>query len=303
MSGVRVPEALPDAGRLAVIGDIGGHLEPLLAELTRLGVPEGGEGPIPPDLTIIQVGDLVHRGPASAAVVQLVDRHLRADPDRWIQLVGNHEAHYLRRRKQFSWPEKLPAETISLLRDWWSTGRLRAAVAVRSQDEEYVVTHGGVTRGFWRDVLGGPPGAVVAAQRINALAGKDDKALFRFGTLVGDREPEPLVGPVWAAAGSELVASWLGHDLPFNQVHGHTSVYEWDAQRWHVDPAVRRMTTRDLARQARHGRPARRPADRHRPGPAGPRPGRVAVPGAGRQSASPTRLRCRLTARHLAVGD
>jgi hypothetical protein len=46
VSGVQVPEALPDAGRLAVIGDIGGHLEPLLAELTRLGVPEGGEGPI-----------------------------------------------------------------------------------------------------------------------------------------------------------------------------------------------------------------------------------------------------------------
>ena len=118
---------------------------------------------------------------------------------------------------------------------------------MRSQDEEYVVTHGGVTRGFWRHVLGGPPSAVVAAQRINALAGKDDKALFRFGTLVGDREPEPLVGPRPGGRRQQAPRrSWLGHDLPFNQVHGHTSVYEWDAQRWHVDPAVRQMTTRDL---------------------------------------------------------
>lgn len=82
---------------MAVLGDVGGHLAALRAELTRLGVPDGGDGPIPADLTVVQVGDLVHRGPESDAVVALVDRHLSATPRRWLQVVGNHEAFYLRR--------------------------------------------------------------------------------------------------------------------------------------------------------------------------------------------------------------
>ena len=44
---------------MAVLGDVGGHLAALRAELTRLGVPDGGDGPIPADLTVVQVGDLV----------------------------------------------------------------------------------------------------------------------------------------------------------------------------------------------------------------------------------------------------
>ena len=63
-----------------MIGDVGGHLAELRRELVRLGAdPETGE--LPADLTIVQVGDLVHRGPGLAGVVGLVDRHLRADPD------------------------------------------------------------------------------------------------------------------------------------------------------------------------------------------------------------------------------
>lgn len=235
---------VPAGGRVAVIGDIGGHVDALRSELVRLGVPDDGDGPIPPDLRIIQVGDLVHRGPDSAGVIALVDKHLREHDHRWIQLIGNHEAYYLR-RKQFNWPEKLPPPAIATLRDWWTTGLAQPAAAVRIQGDEFVVTHAGVTRGFWRDVLGGPINALAAARRINALVGIDENTLFRCGAMVDAQAPDPLVGPIWAAAGSELVASWLGHDLPFNQIHGHTSVFDWDTEHWYIDEATRPLVERD----------------------------------------------------------
>jgi hypothetical protein len=44
-----------------VIGDIGGHLSELRTELVRLGA--GPDGWLPDDLIVVQVGDLIHRGP------------------------------------------------------------------------------------------------------------------------------------------------------------------------------------------------------------------------------------------------
>jgi hypothetical protein len=61
--------------RVAVVGDIGGHATELRAELTRLG--EDKDGRLPSDLVVIQVGDLIHRGPDSDDVVKLVDNYLK----------------------------------------------------------------------------------------------------------------------------------------------------------------------------------------------------------------------------------
>jgi hypothetical protein len=70
-----------------IIGDVGGcsaHLaaavEPVLDDA---------------DTVVIQVGDLIDRGPDSPGVLALVGRRLDLAPDRWIQLVGNHESQYL----------------------------------------------------------------------------------------------------------------------------------------------------------------------------------------------------------------
>lgn len=240
---------VPPGQRVAVIGDVGGHADALRSELARLGVPDGGDGPLPPDLLVVQVGDLIHRGPDSAGVVALVDRHLRGTPGRWIQLVGNHEAFYLRRR-QFSWDEQVPRRTASTLRRWWSTGSMRPAVAIRTPAEDLLVTHAGLTRRFWQDVLDAPPDAVVAAAAINALARSNARALFKPGTMVGWRRPDLGAGPIWAAAGSEVAASWSGHALPFSQVHGHSSAYHWDTGRWQLDEALRPATVLD--RPAKH---------------------------------------------------
>ncbi len=235
---------VPHGGRVAVIGDVGGHSDALRAELARLGVPDGGAGSIPPDLRIVQVGDLVHRGPDSAGVVALVDRHLRETPDRWVQLIGNHDGFYVRRR-QFTWDERVPSRTAATLKRWWADGAMRAAVAVRGAGESFVVTHAGVTRGFWGEILGAPAGATETAEAINALARSRPGILFRPGVLVGYRQPSMSAGPIWAAAGTEMMASWIEHALPFSQMHGHTSIYDWNNGRWYADAEARSHITLD----------------------------------------------------------
>lgn len=230
--------------RVAVIGDIGGHADALRAELARLGVPGHGDGPLPAGLRIVQVGDLVHRGPDSAGVVALVDRHLAESPGRWIQLVGNHEAFYLRRR-QFSWDERVPRPTAVTLRRWWASGLMRPAVAISAGGENLLVSHAGLTHGFWRDVLGSPSDVGAAADALNALARGNGRALFKPGTMLGWRHPDHGAGPVWAAAGTEVAASWSGAELPFSQVHGHSSAYSWQTGRWHLDHELRAAAVRD----------------------------------------------------------
>ncbi|MCW3156926.1 metallophosphoesterase [Micropruina sonneratiae] len=233
--------------RIAVIGDVGGHLDALRAQLASLGVPDG-TGPLPPDLRVIQVGDLVHRGPDSAGVVALVDGYLRRQPQGWLQLVGNHELFYLRRR-QFSWDSRVPRATATVLRDWWRRGMMQVAASFRAGDEQFLVTHAGLTHAFWAQVLGAPGHAGAAARALNRLAATQPRTVFRSGSLVHGREPTPLAGPVWAAAGDEVVAGWLAHPLPFSQLHGHTSVVHWESGRWYLQPEARHLVELDAERR------------------------------------------------------
>jgi Calcineurin-like phosphoesterase len=121
------------ARRVAVIGDVGRHLEELRTELRRLGA-DTETGHLPSDLSIIQVGDLVHRGPASEGVLALVDGYLNQQSTQWVQLVGNHEAHYLR-DPVFDWPERLSPRSRNTLRRWWAAGQMRVAAWMRDDAE------------------------------------------------------------------------------------------------------------------------------------------------------------------------
>lgn len=228
--------------RVAVIGDVAGHLEELVGELRRLGA-DPATGSLPADLVVIQVGDLVHRGPESAAVVELVDRYLTETPDQWLQLVGNHEAQYLR-EPVFTWPEQLPEDAVATLRRWWDSGQLRVAAAVVTAEERYLITHAGLTAGFWRSVLDAPGDVREAAVALNAITARRRNVVFRAGELLGRRR-DSGAGPLWAVASSELVPSWQHSSLPFSQVHGHTSVYDWSKRRFHAGPATAAVTTLD----------------------------------------------------------
>ncbi|HEY5786172.1 MAG TPA: metallophosphoesterase [Microlunatus sp.] len=241
---------LPPGGhRVAVIGDVGGHLAQLRRELVRLGADEE-TGELPTDLTIVQVGDLVHRGPDSAGVVALVDRHLRGRGGQWIQLVGNHEAQYLA-APAFVWPERLDDTSADTVRGWWADGLMQVAVVVPDADDrDVLITHAGLTAGYWRQVLGAPIDAVRAAEALNALIGDHDEVIFRPGQMLTGRGPDLSAGPLWAAAASELVPSWLGAGLPFSQLHGHTTLYAWDERRFTARDEIARRTTLDET--ARH---------------------------------------------------
>ncbi|WP_203910658.1 metallophosphoesterase, partial [Rhizocola hellebori] len=125
--------------RVVVIGDIGGHASQLHWVLRAYGAT----GTVPPGTVIVQVGDLIDRGPASAEVLELVDHFVNTQPAQWVQLVGNHEAQYLHPRSQF-WPEQLGEAQAAILRRWWHNHQMHVAAAVRdAQGDEYLVTHAG----------------------------------------------------------------------------------------------------------------------------------------------------------------
>ncbi|GAA2587458.1 hypothetical protein GCM10010435_77170 [Winogradskya consettensis] len=74
--------------KIVIIGDVGGCIEELADALVAYEHD--------PDVVVVQVGDLVDRGPDSRGVLELVGTRLGERPRRWIQLIGNHEWQYRR---------------------------------------------------------------------------------------------------------------------------------------------------------------------------------------------------------------
>jgi hypothetical protein len=211
---------------VALIGDVGGHRELLVHVLEQLGV-DVGVPTIPTDLTIVQVGDLVDRGPDSAGCVELVNSLMGAAPGQWIQLLGNHEGNRL--GGPAFWDEGLEREAEATLLDWWEKRRAALAVALRTTEfGDLLVSHGGLTATLWH-VLGKPPLADVAAT-LNSWVGDRPDLAFAPGALLGARGA--FVGPTWADALTELYPSWeRAPAVPFGQVHGHSSICTWPSGR------------------------------------------------------------------------
>ncbi len=232
--------------RTLLIGDVGGHLDALRWALSAHGV-DLATAAIPDGLVVVQVGDLVHRGPASAGVVALVDRFLRGPhAERWIQLIGNHEQPYL-----FDQPsvirQELDERSANTLRAWWAEGLAHVASAIAPDWNQVtlplrmrslrpagdiLVTHAGLTHGAWL-ALGRPATAVAAAEAINADARGAAAVTLRPGRMITGTT-DLAAGPLWAQAGAELLASWdRSSDAPYlNQIHGHTTVRGWSQERW-----------------------------------------------------------------------
>jgi hypothetical protein len=221
------------SGRVAIIGDVGGHRGELYHELVRLGL-DVGTLRLPPDLTVVQVGDLVHRGPESAAVIALVDHVMTAQPDQWVQLEGNHEELYLAPEPRFAWDEQLPPESVATLRRWRAEGLIAIAAGIADPDGEWLVTHAGLTEPLWRS-LGSPHSAKATAGLLNGVdAGADAWQVRRAGEMLG-HGVSPMAGPIWASAAREVVPSWLeAGPMPFHQVHGHSTLIDW----WRRAPRV-----------------------------------------------------------------
>jgi hypothetical protein len=76
--------------RRLIIGDVHGHLEALIALLAAAGIKNWH---VPPDTEIIFLGDLIDRGPDSAAVVANV--RALCERGRARCLLGNHEFNFI----------------------------------------------------------------------------------------------------------------------------------------------------------------------------------------------------------------
>lgn len=121
-------------------------------------------------------------------------------------------------------------------------GRLRAAAVVAG---DLLVTHAGLTVGFWEEVLGRPSSAVEAAAALDAMARSGSDALFRTGSMLSGGPPQLDAGPLWARAATELVPPWASRSLPFGQLHGHSSVYDWQRGVFRVGPDLAARTRLD----------------------------------------------------------
>lgn len=88
----RGSHAIPDGRRVYAIGDIHGRDDLFAQMIDLIRADHASRGPA--ELTIVLLGDLVDRGPASAAVVERAMRLSEEFPDTRL-LIGNHEECFL----------------------------------------------------------------------------------------------------------------------------------------------------------------------------------------------------------------
>jgi len=213
--------------RIVVVGDVGGFPQQLATAVTGLIDDE--------DTVVVQVGDLVDRGPDSSGVLAFVAERLAVAPARWVQLIGNHESQYL--DGDPFWPEPLAEPDVTLLRGWWLRDQVKVAAALRTAGgEEFLLTHAALTDKAWRE-LGAPVTAGTAADLLNTRPEE---------LLLDDR------GPLWAEAGPDVYESWLHADQPppFSQLHGHSTIVDFGRRAWVCGERIRQRATVDWV--ARH---------------------------------------------------
>ena len=240
-----------------VLGDLGGHLDALLEAQLPLR-----DGMVLPGNTIIQVGDLVHRGPQGDELVAWVAKALggNRDPDcgTWVQLLGNHEGHHLGGPtfqentgggvKEFVQSD----QTIRTLQMWLHSGVAHMAAAITHQDgNQTLVTHAGLTWHTWNS-LASPADAIECAHLLNQ---QPPEIAFAPGWLLGGYRQARMgglqpPGVAWASAAKEVYPSWEGRYGPFDQAHGHSVPYLWKHQKWVVDYSIQARTT--LFSESRH---------------------------------------------------
>jgi hypothetical protein len=218
-----------------LVGDVAGHLAALDEVLEPFGVSVS-DSYVPDGTVVVQVGDLIGRSTESAQLIASVDQLRDRTPDRWIQLAGNHELHHLG-GLQFEGTCELPPSAVNTMRGWLADGWLRFAIAVTSTIGVALVTHAGLTRTLWSE-LGSPADAEEAGLALEGLRTSKEgwELLNRSGRMLNlGRFPldNPAAGPIWAEAAFELLPGWVANgDMPFDQVHGHSSLYDWFRARY-----------------------------------------------------------------------
>jgi hypothetical protein len=237
----------------AIICDIGGHDVALEDILRRLGA-DANSGYLPPDLSIIQVGDLVRlshkRGYGSDRCVEIVDRFI--ETGRWIQIIGNHEVACIGGSTMPTWDDPtdcISDKTVDTLTRWWNMGLMHVAATAKIKGRSALVTHAGLTSNQHKN-LGSPATPADAAAALNRVIGRHPKEWGVPGVLVtGVISPD--ADCLWADSASELYPSWQSCLMPFDQIHGHSQIFDWESNGWKVgiSGSLRHMSDVDTDRR------------------------------------------------------
>jgi hypothetical protein len=238
----------------AVFGDVHAHFLPLMNALTYIGWDKDTLK-IPHNLTIIQLGDLIHKGPYTNEIIAFVDSIMNANNDdpqsgSWVQLAGNHESQYLDGPVAF-WRAECNVHSIDTLNRWWNTGRMKLHYVIEQDSgKPYVVTHAGVNP-FWyyRSELFFKSGAQgIALFEEDYQEFKAKQTMENFSAWLDELRKAPAVacipgsmltgkfnyqaGPVWAETVREVYTPWRDEIIPFHQIHGHVTPFSWTVRKF-----------------------------------------------------------------------
>lgn len=129
--------------------------------------------------------------------------------------------------------DALSTSTIRTLRRWWDEGAMEVATPASFREQPTLVTHAGLTYQRYA-MIGLPPTPIDAAMVLNEDVGEDPLRWGAPGVLVSG-VPSPDADCLWADAGSELYPSWVGREMAFTQIHGHSQVFDWGRFAWRTD--------------------------------------------------------------------
>ena len=225
-----------------VFGDTGGHAVQLFDALKNIGV-DIDKGYVPEDVRIIHLGDLIHKGPDSKLLLKTINKLVRRNPTRWIQLLGNHEFQHIEGSPVF-WRCECDIEDVDIICTWFEMGLAASSFAVPAfkqiklevsakpkieiPEQGILFTHAGLTWDWWNG-LGQPESPVETSIHLNSFP---VDLITVPGELLGYQGGRP--GPVWAVGNTEVFNSWHNNNdvMPFMQIHGHTSSYRWSKGEW-----------------------------------------------------------------------
>jgi hypothetical protein len=228
-----------------VFGDTGGHYKQLRDGLIAIGM-DRETWKLPEDVIIVHLGDLIHKGPDSQNVLELVDFIMETNPGQWIQLLGNHEFQYLK-GAPFFWRETISVQGQQLLQSWLEKRLVRTAYAIEgpvqihdlaahaSQEitvpnKPILFTHSGLTRAFWQIRLNRETDVINIVNMINQMP---VKLVTTAGEMLGGVSHHGIVGPVWALGTREVWSPWNKMEsMPFIQIHGHTTPFNYYTKTW-----------------------------------------------------------------------
>lgn len=217
-----------NARKLIAVGDVHGQFDGLVRILRHAGLIDGGHHWIGGHSRLVQIGDILDRGPFSLQVDSLLDR-LQTEAamagGEVVRLIGNHELELMmenyvisefQREQAVQIREKLIGQTLS--------GDLKAAYAYK----DFLFTHAGVTRKLFRifKLQLENPNAANLAILINLIFKESIKHSFFkhpiFNVSLSRKGPDRFGGIFWEDL-EDLVESYP-KGSPIWQIFGHTPV-------------------------------------------------------------------------------